>query len=112
MSGPSPFVHAPFSYKRGGMRRYTHTRNLRSHHSLASSYKLTGNTSHSGVGYYAPAARTTLNPYVFLRSSRSYQRSSKTPKPLHISGFRAGALRHPAGDLLSDNDLRLKIIIS
>jgi hypothetical protein len=24
MSGPSPFVHAPFSYKRGGMRRYTH----------------------------------------------------------------------------------------
>jgi hypothetical protein len=29
MSGPSPFVHTPFSYKRGGMRRYTHTRNLR-----------------------------------------------------------------------------------
>jgi hypothetical protein len=25
MSWPSPFVHAPFSYKRGGMRRYTHT---------------------------------------------------------------------------------------
>jgi hypothetical protein len=24
------------------------------------------NTSHSGVGYYAPAARTTLNPCVFL----------------------------------------------
>ena len=23
MSGPSTFVHAPFSYKRGGMRRYT-----------------------------------------------------------------------------------------
>jgi hypothetical protein len=81
----------------------THTRNLRSHHSLASSYKLTGNTSHSGVGYYAPAARTTLNPCVFLCSSHSYQRSSKTPKPLLISGFRAGALRHPAGDLLSDN---------
>jgi hypothetical protein len=34
MSGPSPFVHAPFSYKRGDMRRHTH--NLR----LASSYKL------------------------------------------------------------------------
>jgi hypothetical protein len=102
MSGPSTFVHAPFSYKRGGMRRYT-TRNLRSHLRLASSYKLTGNTSHSGVGYYAPAARTTLNPCVFLSSSRSFQRSSKTPKPLLISGFRAGALRHPAGDLLSDN---------
>jgi hypothetical protein len=60
------------------------------------------NTSHSGVGYYAPVARTTLNPFVFLSSSRSLQRSSKTPKPLLILGFRAGALRHPAGDLLSD----------
>jgi hypothetical protein len=26
------------------------------------------NTSHSGVGYYASAARTTLNPCVFLCS--------------------------------------------
>jgi hypothetical protein len=76
----------------------THTRNLR----LASSYKLSSNTSHSGVGYYAPAARTTLNPCVLLCSSPSLQRSSETPKPLLISGLRAGALRHPAGDLLSD----------
>jgi hypothetical protein len=80
----------------------THTRNLRSHLRLASSYKLTSNTSHSGVGYYAPAARTTLNPFVFLSSSRSFQRSRKMPKLLLISGFRAGALRHPARDLLSD----------
>jgi hypothetical protein len=80
----------------------THTRNLRSHLRLASSYKLTSNTSHSGVGCYAPAARTTLNPCVFLSSSRSFQRSSKTPKPLLILGFRRGALRHPAEDLLSD----------
>jgi hypothetical protein len=36
---------------------------------LTSSYKLSGNTSHSGVGCYAPAARTTLNPCVFLCSS-------------------------------------------
>jgi hypothetical protein len=100
---PVPLCMPPFSYKRGGMRRYTHTHKLRSHLRLASSYKLTSNTSHSGVGCYAPAARTTLNPYVFLSSSRSFQRSSKTPKPLLISGFRAGALRHPAGDLLSDN---------
>jgi hypothetical protein len=100
--GPVPLCMPPFSYKRGGMRRYTHTRNLRSHLRLTSSYKLTSNTSHSGVGYYASVARTTLNPCVFLRSSRSYQRPSKTPKPLLISGFRAGALRHPAGDLLSD----------
>jgi hypothetical protein len=74
------------------------TRNLR----LASSYKLSSNTTHSGVGYYAPAARTTLNPCVFLSSSPSLQRSSKTPKPLLILGFRAGALRHPAEDFLSD----------
>jgi hypothetical protein len=31
---------------------------------LSSSYKLPSNTSHSGVGYYAPATRTTLNPRV------------------------------------------------
>jgi hypothetical protein len=80
----------------------THTLNLR----LASSYKLSSNTSHSGVGYYAPAARTTLNSCVFLCSSPSLQRSSETSKPLLISILRAGALRHPAGDLLSDTRLR------
>jgi hypothetical protein len=26
------------------------------------------NTTHNGVGYYAPVAQTTLNPYVFLCS--------------------------------------------
>jgi hypothetical protein len=101
--GAQSLCACPPSAIKGEACDVTHTRNLRSHHSLASSYKLTGNTSHSGVGYYAPAARTTLNPCVFLCSSHSYQRSSKTPKPLLISGFRAGALRHPAGDLLSDN---------
>jgi hypothetical protein len=30
------------------------------------------------------------------------QLTSKTLRPLLILGFRAGALRHPAGDLLSD----------
>jgi hypothetical protein len=80
----------------------THTCNLRTHLRLANSYKLTSNTYHSGVGYYALVARTTLNPCVFLSSFRSFQQSRKTPKPLLISGFRAGALRHPAGDLLSD----------
>jgi hypothetical protein len=65
-------------------------------------YKLSSNTTHSGVGYFAPAAQTTLNPCVFLSSSPSLQRSSKTPKPLLILGFRAGALRHPVGDFLSD----------
>jgi hypothetical protein len=35
-----------------------------SRQTLSSSYKLPSNTSHSGVGYYAPVARTTLNPRV------------------------------------------------
>jgi hypothetical protein len=51
----------PFNYKRGGMRRYnTSPLRLSSFHS---------NPTYSGVGYYAPAARTTLNPHVFLCSS-------------------------------------------
>jgi hypothetical protein len=32
----------------------------------------------------------------------SFQLISKTPRPLLILGFRAGALRHPARDFLSD----------
>jgi hypothetical protein len=35
-------------------------------HKFIQAFKL--NISHSGVGYYAPAARTTLNPCVFLCS--------------------------------------------
>jgi hypothetical protein len=33
------------------------------------------NTSYSGVGYYAPAARTTLNPCMFLSSSFIYRQA-------------------------------------
>jgi hypothetical protein len=60
----------PPSVIKGDACDVTQTRNLRSHLRLASSYKLTSNTSHSGVEFYAPAARTTLNPCVFLSSSR------------------------------------------
>jgi hypothetical protein len=41
------------------------------------------NTSNSGVGYYTPAARTTLNPCVFLCSSR-FHLTVKTLRPLLI----------------------------
>jgi hypothetical protein len=59
--GLVPLCMPPFSYKRGGMRRYkTSSLRLSSFHS---------NPTHSGVGCYAPAARTTLNPHVFLCSS-------------------------------------------
>jgi hypothetical protein len=63
--------------------------------------KLSSNITHSGVGYYAPAARTTLNSGVFL-CSFLHLATSKTLRPILILGYRAGALRHPAGDFLSD----------
>jgi hypothetical protein len=55
------------------------------------------NPTHSGVGYYALAARTTLNPRVLLSSSFIDQQAKRL-SPLLILGFRAGALRHPAGE--------------
>jgi hypothetical protein len=96
----------PLSYKREGTRHYKASSlrlNLGSHtHSNSQVHSRSqANTSHSGVGYYAPAARTTLNPRVFLCSSR-FHLTGKTLRPLLILGFRAGAFRHPAGDFLSD----------
>jgi hypothetical protein len=69
--GSASLCMSSFSYKRGGMRRYTgsvRTSNLRLTQTLASSYKLSSNTSHSGVGCYALAVQTTLNLCVFLCS--------------------------------------------
>jgi hypothetical protein len=71
MSGLSTLVRTPFSYKRGGTQRYREsslelTQTHLDTHKFIQAPKL--NTSHSGVGYYAPAARTTLNPCVFLCS--------------------------------------------
>jgi hypothetical protein len=85
MSGLSILVRAPLSYKRGGTQRYrlklTQT-DLDSHtHKFIQAPKL--NTTHSGVGYYAPAAQTTLNPCVFLCSSR-FHLTGKTLRPLPI----------------------------
>jgi hypothetical protein len=57
--GSVPLYVPPLSYKRGGMQRYNTDP---SHPRL----KFTRNTTHSGVGYYAPVAQTTLNPCVFL----------------------------------------------
>jgi hypothetical protein len=99
--GAQSLCACPPSAIKGEACDVTHTRNLR----LASSYKLSSNTPHSAVGYYAPAARTTLNPCVFLCTAPSFQQSSETPNPLLISGLKAGALRHPAGDLFSDSTL-------
>jgi hypothetical protein len=91
----------PLSYKRGGTRRYKTQTHLdpSQAHKFIQALKL--NISHSGVGCYDPAARTTLNPCVFLCSSR-FHLTGKTLRPLLILGFRAGAFHHPAGDFLSD----------
>ena len=61
-----PCTCPPLSYKRGGTQRYR-LKLKKAHldldpaqaHKFIQALKL--NTSHSGVGYYAPAARTTLN---------------------------------------------------
>jgi hypothetical protein len=89
--GSAPLCVPPWAIK-GEARNVTTQGHL---HSLISSYKL--NTSHSGVGYYASVARITLNPCVFLCSSRFYL-TSKTLRPLLILGFRAGAFCHLAGE--------------
>jgi hypothetical protein len=63
----------PLSYKREGTRCCkalldpTYALTLTQTHKFIQALKL--NTAHSGVGYYAPAARTTLNTCVFLCSS-------------------------------------------
>jgi hypothetical protein len=48
--------------------RQVHTHPILGRHSQVHTSSQS-NTSHSGVGYYAPATRTTLNPCVFLCSS-------------------------------------------
>jgi hypothetical protein len=68
--GPVPLFMPPSAIKMGGMQRYTQAQSFRLTQTLTSSYRLSANTSHSGVGCYALAARTTLNPCVFLCSSR------------------------------------------
>jgi hypothetical protein len=63
--GSIPLCMPPSAIK-GEACGVTRASNLRLTQSLTSSYKLSSNTSHRGVGCYAPAARTTLNPCVFL----------------------------------------------
>jgi hypothetical protein len=93
--GSAPLYSPPLSYKREGMKRYKRDiPNLDLDSQLSSFHS---NPTQSGVGYYAPTARTTLNPRVFLSSSFIYQQAKRL-SPLLILGFRAGALRHPTGE--------------
>jgi hypothetical protein len=81
--GSEPLYLSPLNYKRGGMQRYNTTLERDTQTQVIQAYtqlKLSSNTTPSRVWYYAPAARTTQNPCVFLCSSlRSL--TSKTLKP-------------------------------
>ena len=88
--GSVPLCMSPFSYKRGGMRCYKTDPSSDSQYITRWSRVLRpGGPNHS----------KSLCVLVF---PPSIQLTSKTPRPLLILGFRAIALRHPAGDFLSD----------
>jgi hypothetical protein len=57
--GSAPLYVPPLSYKGEGTRQTNLDSQLSSFHN---------NPTHSGVGYYTPAARTTLNSCVFMCS--------------------------------------------
>jgi hypothetical protein len=72
--GPHVGAQYPCTYPPWAIKGRAHdvTRQTQTHLDPAQAHKfiqaLKLNTSHSGVGYYAPVARTTLNPCVFLCS--------------------------------------------
>jgi hypothetical protein len=93
---------SPFSYKRGGMRRYNGgwifrlrpkssktTQALKQYNTQWSRVLRSGGPNHSKL-----LRVLVFSPFFLL--------TSKTLRPLLILEFRAGALRHPAGDFLSD----------
>jgi hypothetical protein len=88
MSGLSTFVHAPLSYKRGGMRCYKADPISDSQYIIQWSRVLRpGSPNHS-------------KPLCALVCSSTNLVTSKTLRPL-ILGIRAGAIRHPAGEIYS-----------
>jgi hypothetical protein len=79
----------PFIYKRGGMRRYKTDPNSDSQYITQWSRVLRpGGPNHS-------------KPSCALVCSSTSLVASKTPRPLLSLGFRAGAIRHPAGEISS-----------
>jgi hypothetical protein len=89
MSGLSTFVHAPLSYKRGGMRCYKADPISDSQYIIQWSRVLRpGGPNHS-------------KPLCALVCSSTNLVTSKTLRPLLILGIRAGAIRHPAGEIYS-----------
>jgi hypothetical protein len=72
--GSASLYVPPLSYKREGTQRYRADSKARltdpQTSSQAHKFRHSIQYTDSGVGYYAPAARTTLNPCVFLSSFR------------------------------------------
>jgi hypothetical protein len=84
----------PLSYKRGGMQCYNKVPGERSHTHKQYNTQWTRVLRSGG-----PNHSKLLHVLVCLFPNLT---TSKTLRPLLILGFRAGALRHPAGDFLSD----------
>jgi hypothetical protein len=85
--GSVPLCMPPFSYKRRGMRRY------KSDPSSHSQYI----TQWSRV--LRPGGPNHSKPSCALVCSSTILVTSKTLRPLLILGIRAGAIRHPAGEI-------------
>ena len=84
---PTAMYTPPLRYKREA---------LAAHNGFFSKLTQTQAIQHTvDVGYYAPAAQTTLNPSMFSCSYTRSVRSSKRPRVLQPQG-RAGAFCHPA----------------
>jgi hypothetical protein len=101
MSGLSTLVHTPLSYKRGGMQRYKGTAQA----PLGSTFRLRLST------LKLPQQSNTQWSRVLRSGGSNHSKSSrvhvldvrlagqaKRLSPFLILGFRAGALRHPAGE--------------
>jgi hypothetical protein len=87
--GSASLYVPPLCYKREGTQRYkTGTLTLTQAHLDSQTHKfiqaLKLNIAHSGVGYYAPVTRTTLNPCVFLCSSRIHLAGKTLRPPPHL----------------------------
>ena len=92
--GPNGCVRAPLRYKREAPAVHrTDPDRLKHSHLLTPVGRQIQYTV--DVGYYAPAARTTLNLAVFIVFLSEIDLRLANPR-VHTLGARAGAFRHPA----------------
>jgi hypothetical protein len=104
--GSVPLCMSPFSYKRGGMRRYE-TQTQSQTRWLIQAYKQyisqwsrvlrSGGPNHSKPSRALMCWSTSLV-------------ASKTLRPLLSLGFRAGTIRHPTGEISSPTDYILHLL--